>query len=330
MVEHPDKTEQKQEKGMESSGESKTVTLDQVKASKGEGKALFAHMMPGEKNKEIPPSEKWSVERNHLAIPDDTATRVAAAVKQYEAKGKGYDVYNDLTWTARHGGPTMIGQYLYFEEGNSLTGAVKNLPPLRTGTELDLYDKITRYAKTHDITDPSQKITQDQVMTWALDVNNVNGRVCVQDAILTAHNVMRALARPEVVVQENLPKGDPIKQIIEDMTLEKKDIHGRPSGLVDSVKEKYHLRGAKSFAGQELFDQSNPYSTFKANTDDRNSSTGSAYHFWVGLLASSSLSPTAAKAMVWGEGTMVKNNDKTGQDEKPWGWAGVAAWERMP
>lgn len=348
MVEHGDKTAktEKTEKNTESGGEKSQLKLESVKADRSDAAAMFSHLMPGKnkdkaagesgdqkertavKEKAENPAEKFDPKKNPLSDPDNTSKAVAEAVRKYEERsGK---VISDQTAVVRMGGAAYIGQYLYFEEGTSITDGLATLRPLRSGHELELYDRIKNYANSHDIIDPNNKISQEQIMTWSLQVcrNQSDNSVCIQDALLTAHNVMRALARPEVAKLESLPANDPVRHIIEDST--EQNPKGHQPGLPQLMRAKYGLKGVNGETGQDLFDRENPYSVFKPNAEDRNSSTGSAYHFWVGAFAASTLSGPVAKGMVWGEGTVIKGNNSTGQDEKPWGGAGVKAWEQMP
>jgi hypothetical protein len=265
--------------------------------------------------------------RNHPGIPDDTAIRVADAVKQYEEEGHG-KVYNDHLWTARHGTQANVMQYLYYEEGNSATGAIANIPPLRSGHEADLYDDICKYARSHDISDPNQKISPDMLMKWSLQAcQEPDGNVSIQDALLTVHNVMRGLARPDVGDTKRLAADDPVRKIMEDATAG--SIKHGVKGLPQIMREKYHLTAVDAETGTDLFDRNNPYSVFKPMTDHSNSNAGSNYHFWVGAFASSAIDAESAAAMVYSEGVIIKKNNAVAQDEMPWGYAGVRAYQLM-
>jgi len=251
--------------------------------------------------------------------PSTTSTEVKDTVSNYE-KQTGADVYYDKFWIAKHGTTLNITQYLYFEEGTSATDTVCGLPPIRSGHEKELYSKIKDYITNNDIKDPDNKITPDMIMKWSLEANNRNGKVCIQDALLTAHNVMRALARPDAAQVQNLKNGDPVKDIFNDMSNQNGGIH-------QILKDKYGLRNVDSGVGQDLFDPDNKYACFRALTDDKNSSAGSAYHFWVGAFATMGLDPLTAKGMVYGEGEIVKGNNAVAQDEMPWGYAGIDAFK---
>ncbi len=348
-TEKGDKTHDSGDKRAE--GKSGTDFHEGSKFTASDAKAMFAHLTGGKSKTENGDGgggqqkggeraeksgeksvatliEQFKPERNHKAIPDDTATRVAWEINNYP-RGK---VVNDRGWTDDHGGAINVGQYLYFEEGNSLTGAIYNGPPIRSGHELELYDKICKYVKNTDMTDPNNKITQAQIMRWSLDANfkDAYGTVSVQDSILTAHNVMRALARSDVSEYTRLPKNDPIRHIIEDQREDARHarVEGHAPGLGQIIREKYHVKSPMAGITTDLFDRNSAYSVFKPNSDDSNSSAGSGYHFWVGALAASSLTSPTARGMVWGEGSVVKGNNKTGQDEKPWGGAGIDTWDR--
>jgi len=165
-----------------------------------------------------------------------------------------------------------------------------------------------------------------------LQVNaDENRNVTIQEALLTAHNVMKALARPGTHLSNNLPEGDPVRYIIEDCMNDRPA--GHEPGLSQIMRDKYHQGNVGNVSGQWMFDRDNPYAVFKPNCESRDASTGSAYHFWVGAFAASTLGPGNAHAMVWGEGEVKKYTGHSGplaEQEKPWGKAGVDAWVQMP
>jgi len=251
--------------------------------------------------------------------PDQSANAVKNAVSTF-VNDTGTKVYYDTKWTGNHGGPANISQFLFCDEGCTLTNT-----PIRSGHEKELYYKIKKHIKSNDITKPENKITPEMIMRWSLEVNSQNGKVCMQDALLTCHNVMRALARPEVSSQNTLKDGDPVKDILKDATSEK--------GISHYVMDRYKLKDSSVCLGANLFDAGNAYAPFKPCTDSITSSSGSAYHFWVGAFAAMSLDPLTAKAMVHGEGEIIKpllgNGKSIAKDEMPWGDAGVNATKEM-
>ncbi|MBX9567287.1 MAG: hypothetical protein K2X77_00225 [Candidatus Obscuribacterales bacterium] len=338
------------------------LRLDRINASKEDGRNMFMHKMPGLKSeksnsgakeksdpaeKELAnpgekgqekskTAEKWDSRKNTLADPEDTANSVANAIRKYEQMTGG-KVYDNKLWVQTTMGKEFrVGDFLYSDEGRSLMSLSEDskvLFPLRSGAEFALYNRIKAYSASHDMTDPSQKITQEQIMSWSLQVNaDENRDVTVQEALLTAHNVMKALARPGTHLYQNLPEDDPVRHIIEDCITDKLP-RGREPGLSQIMNAKYDQHGIQNVSGQWMFDKENPYSVFKANCDDRDASTGSAYHFWVGAFAASTLGPGDAKAMIFGEGEVKRLFGKSGplaEQEKPWGGAGVNAWMKMP
>lgn len=263
-------------------------------------------------------------EKNPPLDPEKTSQRVVDMISYYEQSGHG-KVYTDVQWAKRHQGEVLLGNYIFCEEGNDVNAMAKY--PIRSGTELDLYKKICDYASGHDVTDPKQKISPEMIMNWSLQVNTHDHKVLVQDAFLTAHNVMRALSRAEVANPKNLPEGDPIRYIIEDS--QKQHIPGRADGLPQLMRDKYHLKSPNAETNRDLFDANNPYSVFKPMTGYADSSTGSAYHFWVGALGASTLSSEATNASIEVEARFQKNNDRNGQDERPWGKAGVHVFDKV-
>ena len=127
-----------------------------------------------------------------------------------------------------------IGEYIYFEEGsdgyinNKGAGALYPTTPIRSGNELELYIKIRTYVQNNDISKPENKITPEMIMKWALEANTSNGKVNFQESLLTAHNVMRALARPDAANIENLKGDDPVKAILKDNATNKTQKTGCP------------------------------------------------------------------------------------------------------
>ncbi len=325
-----DKAEQKLDKHSEGKP---GLTLERVEAVKEDAKKMFGHLMKsaekGEsKDKATEKKENYS-ERNPVLKPEDTATKVSQAIRDYEKAGN--KVYTDAKWADKHQGNVFIANYLFCEEGNPVNALREH--PIRSGTEIDLYKKICSYAKYHDITDPKEKISPDMIMKWSLEVNTNNDRqVVIEDALLTAHNVMRAIARSNAANPENLPAGDPVRQILEDCRFGERNgkhdaqkLGAHVPGLREIMENKYQQHDRMANHDQALFDANNKYAVFKPLTDYADSSTGSSYHFWVGAFGASVLSAEATRASIKIEGSHVKGNDRNGRDEQPWGNAGVDA-----
>jgi len=229
-----------------------------------------------------------------------------------------------------------IGEYIYFEEGsdgyinNKGAGALYPTTPIRSGNELELYIKIRTYVQNNDISKPENKITPEMIMKWALEANTSNGKVNFQESLLTAHNVMRALARPDAANIENLKGDDPVKAILKDNATNKTQKTRLPAILESKYKQHF-----SSGYGNSLFDPENPYSIFKPLTDSASTSAGSPYHFWVGALAAATIDPLTARGMVSGEGLVKRlfpgsnaGSLHHANDERPWGNAGIQAFEK--
>ncbi|MBK9072278.1 MAG: hypothetical protein IPL79_14960 [Myxococcales bacterium] len=90
-----------------------------------------------------------------------------------------------------------LGSYLYAEDGGATsslaTGADQPVKPIRTGFEVGLY----RLIKEH-IVRGGAPLTPAQILHYSLaSVREPNGRANIATAIVTAHNVVRAMARPD-------------------------------------------------------------------------------------------------------------------------------------
>ncbi len=258
---------------------------------------------------------------NHLLQPSQEVSSVSGAVARFVSGG--HSVYSDSHWAFKHGGQAAIMNYLFWTEGHQRNPLETH--PLRSGHELDFYQKIVNYARDHDITNPSKKITPAMLMTWSLKSNqDQSGRVCIQDALLTVHNVLRALARVREANANNLPESDAIRAIIIDNKGDGR--HGpAQSGLCGILGKKYKI----DLQEGSLFDRSNPASPFRATSDTNYASAGASYHFWVGAFAASTCSDTTATEAVWSEAIVIKKNNRLSREERPWGDAGVATYTAM-
>jgi hypothetical protein len=87
------------------------------------------------------------------------------------------------------GGPAAaaayLATYLYMEDGV--------VPPMRTGREVALYERIKQFAAT----DPNTFLDYSRILELSLDAVSDGSTANIQMAMLTAHNVVRVLARPQ-------------------------------------------------------------------------------------------------------------------------------------
>jgi len=267
--------------------------------------------------------------------PEEATDEISKTIAEFRKKN-GTAVIWDNDWCKHHNtSKAKISEYIFNCEGFSSN------EPIRSGHEKQLYEKIKNYIKSNDITKPEKKITPEMIMEWSLEVNSKDGKVALQDALLTCHNVMRIMARPESSKTENLKDGDPVKYIYDDMNAPRNHSYGSNKKVSESdpnkmalfniLKEKYKDRGisqkdSQLGTGGNLFDPTNKFSPFKAYTNERVSSAGSAYHLWVGTLMSAAISPGNSDMKVLGEGIVVKGIQdgawKLAFDEIPWGLAG--------
>ncbi len=265
---------------------------------------------------------------NALMDPNREAAAVANVVKNYKASGVEVRDEN-LTWASGKGN---VIDYLGKEEGSStFHGKI-----LRSGHEGELYHKIEDYVKTHDITDPAQKISPEQLMQWSLDVNKKDNSVSLQDALLTVHNVTRALARGQEAEPKNLPPGDPVRQILlENQTFNPHEHNPQLGGVYGILQEKYGYRGKPEES--RLFERDEPLSIFKPTVDDAYDSAGATYHFWGTAFGAAALGPmgsTISGGGSWFEEMVVKQHTAgsapaTGFNELPWDQAGVQVYKNI-
>jgi hypothetical protein len=269
--------------------------------------------------------------------PEEATDEISKTIAEFSKKNNTV-VIRDKDWYKQHNTSKIkTGEYIFNCEGFSSS------EPLRSGHEKQLYEKIKNYIKNknNDITKPEKKITPEMIMEWSLEVNSKDGKVSLQDALLTCHNVMRIMARPESANPENLKDGDPVKYIYDDMNAPRKHSYGSKEKVSESdpskmalfniLKEKYKDKGisqkdSQLGTGGNLFDPTNKFSPFKAYTNEKVSSAGSAYHLWVGALMSATISPGESNTAVLGEGIVVKGLTdgawKLAFDEIPWGLQG--------
>jgi sugar lactone lactonase YvrE len=144
-----------------------------------------------------------------LRAIEDWSTGGRQAV--YDPNGL-WEALGDPWWPG--GRMYYLGHYLAYEDGI--------VRPLRTGKEVALYNAIKQFAATQP---DSARLDFERILEMALDASaDSSGRANVSVAMLTAHNVVRVLARPKTWAGPPAPDTyghpptDPMTPIFEDLT----------------------------------------------------------------------------------------------------------------
>lgn len=194
-----------------------------------------------------------------------------------------------------------LGQYLKFEDGV--------IKPIRSGREVALYQKIKEFIAHRQ---PNQRLGMDTLLIMGLDAcSGSGGSTNLQMALLTIHNVVRILARPQQWAGVALPKdyghpaSDPAYPILQ-------DVLGRSStggpALPDIMGVKRYPKGHAQAGGVPaiwcmagLFDpRTGPFQPQPgANGAEWNG--GCHYYYWIGALARTTLGPAFVVGGLVGE-----------------------------
>ncbi len=112
------------------------------------------------------------------------ASRMVRLMKGWE-RDTGREVTADLT---RYSDTLAMARFLYFEDGV--------YPPIRTGHEFALYQRIKTFAVDRR---PGQRLSVSDLFRMGLDTeaHAAPGPVSIESVFLTVHNVLKLLARPQ-------------------------------------------------------------------------------------------------------------------------------------
>ena len=193
--------------------------------------------------------------------------------------------------------PLELGLFVYFEENSD---DPKTPRPFRTGHELELYRQIKEFVRTRH---KAEMLSPQQIADLALyAVRDGQGKANAQLALLTAHNVMRVLARPKHWIEPGKPvrNNDPLRFIVDDLagTAVAGGEKTLPQLMVETgrmVLSPSQLPGgvAKPSGGAAwataLFNPGAENQLFatQPGTYDDISNGGAHYYHWVGALAQS-------------------------------------------
>ncbi len=189
----------------------------------------------------------------------------------------------------------QLAMFIYYEEN---ADEPENPRAFRTGCELELYRQIKEYVRTRS---SGEMLTPAQIADLALyAVRDESGRANAQLAMLTAHNVIRLLARPKQWTFPGRPilEGDDLVHIVNDLKGEssvgggksllqlmydKGRLHLSPSRVRDGVV-KPQPTADWSVALFSLEGPSKLFSTLPEAAGDEDNG-GAHYYHWVGSLA---------------------------------------------
>lgn len=243
------------------------------------------------------------------------AGRLVKVIEEEKAAGHTV-VYDDLAFYKSFGAPdashgkVRLAQYINLEDG------MTTIPPLRTGHEVDLYNAI----KAHIIAHPSDALGPDRILAMAIEAHG--STVNLQAALLTAHNVIRLLARPGQWSGDRVdgtrgneqvghPDSDPARPILLDLLGRKSSSSGPTLAEAMKIpirKEKDPKAPALPVGevmvpewSMKLFDKGGSFQ-LQPNAPNAEWNAGASYYFWIGALAQTTLGTAAVMKGITGEG----------------------------
>ncbi|MFC2172235.1 VWA domain-containing protein [Acidobacteriota bacterium] len=192
---------------------------------------------------------------------------------------------------------TQLARYIWASEGG-LDPALQPVTPIRTGREVALYQELKQY-----ISKGGHLLSPEDILQLSMRaVRDANRDANLQLAMLTAHNVMRVLARPEQWVVGTDPN-DAMAPVFDD--LRNKSSTGSGPTLPQMLKNNYGLgdraiRDPNAWV-QDMFQSGGRIQVFQSmiSTTNRENNGGSHYYYWVGALGqtmSSGLTRAALKS----------------------------------
>lgn len=240
------------------------------------------------------------------------AGRLMSVVESWE-KDTGIHVVYDTAAFWKKLGPkatfNSLAQYIKLEDG------VKE--PLRTGREVELYNRIKGFCAARKDGDT---LGMDRLLQLGLEsAEPANSTVILQEVVLTLHNVVRLLARPQQwagpghVDDFGHPESDPAFPILE-------DLRGRKATKDRTMADMFDIKRKPDGALRD--DQWPYYTLFHLTTGvfqpqpgaiDALWNGGCHYYFWVGALARTVLGPAA---VVGGLVAELKAKEATGSAEQ--------------
>lgn len=261
------------------------------------------------------------------------AGRLMKVLEEEKAAGRAavYDpkaFYASLGIKGEAAGKVRVAQYVNLEDG------MTSLPALRTGAEVVLYKKIKAWIMAR----PSgQTLGHDKLIAMAVAsvAEHTGARPNLQAALLTLHNVVRILARPQQWSGERAdgtrpgtnqvghPDTDPARPILLDL-LGRASVDAGPT-LAEfmSIPRRREADPAKPLLivgevlkpnwSMELFNPGGGPLQPQPNVPSAEWNGGAHYYFWIGALAQTTLGTAAVMKGVTGEGsakTQTGNKDQ--------------------
>ncbi|MBI5209679.1 MAG: PAN domain-containing protein [Elusimicrobia bacterium] len=173
-------------------------------------------------------------------------------------------------------GRVMVARHLALEDGT--------VKPLRSGREAAFYGKLKEKLASLPA---GNKLGMDALLELGLDAcSQPGGSANIQETLLTVHNVMRLLARPQQWSGPGMkgdyghPASDPASPVLED------------------------LRAAASSGGMSmaaLFDPGHGPFQPQPGAPNAEWNAGAHYYYWIGALGRTTLGPGAVIGGLWSE-----------------------------
>ncbi|MGE5623874.1 MAG: hypothetical protein ACM3UP_02495 [Methanocella sp.] len=229
------------------------------------------------------------------------AGHLMKVIIDWRQAGKGRVVYYlDGFW--RKLGPEVtlnrLTAYITKEDG-----VVK---PIRTGREVAFYNRLKGRIAVHQVTEP---IGMDQLLVMGLEAcRDERDTVNLQEALLTVHNVMRLLARPQQWSSQGVegdyghPASDPAYPILQDYLGLSSSDAGRTLAEIMGIKRRPSGEIFLPLAPMEImFDPRDGDFQAQPGAVDAEWNSGSHYYYWIGALARTTMGSGAIMAGVVGE-----------------------------
>jgi hypothetical protein len=225
------------------------------------------------------------------------AREIVQAMREWSADGRSAVYDTKAFWSAL--GPEAnfqaLARYLTIEDGVH--------KPIRTGREVVLYEGLKKVIRS---TPPGTPVNLSfaRVMQLALDASaDGTGRANISTALLTAHNVVRVLARPLQWTgpgnqgDYGHPPSDPMTPIFDDL---RRVASGTlPQIMISRGMNIRSLPGGTTSGdwSMQLFNQDKGVFSTANGASNAEWNGGSHYYFWIGALARTHL---GGGAILWG------------------------------
>ncbi len=246
------------------------------------------------------------------AACDQRAKDLMQVTRDWTQSGKRNVAYDtDGFWKAL--GPDVN----YNKLTNYITKEDGVVKPVRSGHEVALYNKIKEFVSNRNAGD---RLDMSKLLRMGLDsCSNAGGEANLQITLLTIHNVVRILARPQqwsgpgIAGDYGHPETDPAYPILQD--LQGRSSTGGPTfPAMMGIRQKPSGEvGDPLWSMRTLFDQQKGAFENEPGAINAEWNAGCHYYHWIGGLARSTLGSAAIMGGIVGE---IRAKDATGNRDQ--------------